>query len=644
MSVLNTGISALLATQRSFSIASHNIANVNTEGYTRQRVDLTTQEPQPLGSGFIGSGVKIAAIQRVYDQFAVGQIRTSTSAAAQADRYRALAEQVNGLLAGVDSGLMKSMQNFFDSVQGVANDPASQPARQVMISQAENLAAQFQQMDAQLRTLRNDTGSMLEAEVTEINGLARAIADVNRRIMEAGRDSSPNDLLDRRDEMIRQLSEHVSVSTVAQDDGSVSVFIGSGQSLVAGIEARTLTTVAALDDPSRPEIAIANGNSPVVITSQLSGGRVGGILEFRTQILEPTQGALNQLAFGLAATFNEQHALGMDMTGALGGDFFVAPEGAGPPPTTAVIAHGRNTGSPAAALRVEVVDAGALGASDYRLERSGSGYTLTRLDDGARYALAGFPAGAVQVDGLSIALDAGVIADGDSFLISPARNAARNFAVAISDPVRIAAAAPARAGAALENTGGATIAQPELVDPDAWGGGGYRIVALDTDTDGAADSYEVLDADDNVIAGGAFVDGEAIAFAGLRTTISGVPHPGDVFSVGPNTGGVSDNRNALALAGLQNARILGGGAASYQSLYTATVGAVGSKTQQAQVNAQVQEAGLGRAVAARESVSGVNLEEEAAAILRLQQAYQAAAQLIATSSMMFDSLIAVVRR
>lgn len=644
MSVFGTGVSGLLAAQRALSVVSHNIANVNTEGYSRQRVELATRNAQPFGNDFIGNGVSVTAIQRVYDQFAVTQLRNASSSASQAQQYRALADQVNNLLGSSDIGVMPALQDFFDAVQGVANNPSSQVERQVMISTANALAAQFRYFDSQLETLRNDSNAMLSNAVSQVNNLSSAIADINRRISDVGSGGAPNDLLDRRDELLRQLSEQVAVTTVMQDDGSLNVFIGNGQAVVAGSEARSIAVVPNAHDPQYLEVAFMTSSTPVVITTQLNGGKIGGILEFRGQILEPTQNALGQLAFGVAETFNEQHALGMNLRGELGGDFFVSLDTAGPPSTSVVLPNSGNSGQPAAVVNAVVSDAAALTGSEYRLERNGSRYTLTRLSDSHSVTLSGFPALSATVDGVTVSLAAGTMADGDSFVINPVRNAARNFGVAISDPAQIAAAGPQRSAAALDNTGTGTVTMPELFDRDAYSAQRYRIVALDADSNGQVDSYSVLDAGDNVIASGAFVAGNAIEFAGLRVTLGGVPHPGDSFTVSPNAGGVSDNRNILALAGLQTAQLLNGGVASYQSLYSGMVGDVGNKTQQAQVNAAVQDSLLTRAVESREAVSGVNLDEEAAAILRYQQAYQAAAQIITAANAMFEALITVLRR
>jgi len=245
---------------------------------------------------------------------------------------------------------------------------------------------------------------------------------------------------------------------------------------------------------------------------------------------------------------------------------------------------------------------------------------------------------------MTIALDAGAMADGDAFVISPVANAARNFAVAITDPDRIAAAGPLRSRVALDNAGTGTVGQATVSDPAAWSGEAYRLLAVDADSDGVTDAWSLRDATDTEVATGAYVAGDTIEFGGLSFVIDGEPLPGDEFFVEPNSGGVSDNRNALALAGLQSALVMNGGGASFQSLYGNLVGDVGGKSLQAEVGVAVQTGLLERAVDTRDAVSGVNLDEEAADIMRYQLAYQAAAQLISTANSIFQTLIDVVRR
>lgn len=767
--VLGNGLSGLLAAQRALTVASNNIANVNTEGYSRQRVNLTTQTPDRVGDFFIGTGVSVSSVQRIYDEFNTLQIRTATSGSTQADKFHALASQIDTMLSDSDAGMMSALQSFFNAIQTVANDPSSLESRQVMLSEAESLASRFQNFYLQVSDLDDNVNDALTASVNEINSIATSIAGINQQIMNLGvTGSGANDLLDRRDELIRQLSEQVSVTTVDQDNGTVNVYIGSGQALVAGAEASRLAIAGNAYDPERKEVAFVTTSGPVVISNQLSGGEIGGILQFRSQVLDPTLNSLGQLAISVTATFNAQHAMGIDLSGVAGGDFFVPIDTATTVSTAQVLSNTNNSGQPAAQISAVISDAGALTTSDYRLERAGNTYSLIRLSDGRATALNGFPAASATVDGITLSLDAGAIASGDSFLVRPTANGARYFDVAISNPNQIAAASPVRAAASLANTGNGAIDAGAVIDLAGFISDDYRIVAADAtaaavdggatrgqvtegggnntvqyelrvngvlvysqgsadaaladldalaaqinddtaatgvmayvdagsntlyfanvppsampvtvteslntlsgtaeDADtavgyfggttlqgdsnpavsftfgGTADSYVVLDGSAATVTAGLYADGATIGFNGIETALSGRPNSGDVFTVEPNTNGVSDNRNALALAALQDARILNGGTASYQDLYSGMVADVGIKTRQAEVAGQAQASMLNQAVEARESLSGVNLDEEAANVLRFQQAYSAAAQVISAANNMFQILIDSIRR
>lgn len=629
--LLGTGISGLLAFQRSLAGVSHNIANVNTEGYSRQRVELGTRPAQPSGEGYIGQGVQVESVRRIYDEFLSLQVRINTSANAQLQSFYSQVSQLDNLLADPQAGLTPSLQDFFNAVQGVANDPASVPARQVLLSNGENLTERLHALDQRMRDLRGAINGQLQAGVSEINSYAQAIAKANQAISLAqGRAGGepPNDLLDQRDALIVKLSELIGVTTVAQDNGAVNVFIGNGQTLVVGTQASTLIVTKNPYDPSRYEIAYQN--SLGAISDSLTGGKLGGVLQFRNQTLDSTQNALGRVATGLALTFNAQHREGQDLNGALGANFFNAAS-----PKT--FAHSGNTGN--GVVGVTVASAGALTGSDYLLQRGSSGYTLTRLSDNTVTTLTTFPGGAQTVDGVTLSLSSGALSVGDRFLIQPTRNGAADISVAVKDTRLIAAAAPVRSSAALANTGSATLSGGEILD--STNAALFNTVTITFNTPPATFTVTGVSPDPSPVA---YTSGANIDFNGWRVQINGAPQAGDSFTVQHNTGGVSDNRNALLLAGLRTQLTLAGGNASYQDAYGQLVADVGSSTRQADIGRKAQETQLAQVKNAREAVSGVNLEEEAAALMRFQQAYQAAAQVISIADTLFQSLLLAIRR
>jgi len=550
--MLNVAVSGLLAYQKALATTSHNISNVGTDGYSRQRVTLSTRTPEPAGNGFLGKGVNVTSVDRVYDQFLVAQLNNRTSAYNQLDAFHIMAAQLDSALGDPSIGLTPALENFFNAIQDVANDPTSIPARQVMLSQAESLNEQFKHLDRQFGDLKQSVNIQMTNIVTELNDLAAAIGDLNEDIVMgigATGGQQPNDLLDQRDVLVNKLSEYVNVNTVPNDDGSINVYIGTGQSLVLGNQANQLAIASNAYDPTQKEISLVTPGSTVNITQQINGGKLGGLLDVREEVIDAGQAALGRIAIALSNTFNAQHQLGDDLNGNAGGLFFSAVD------TTAPRSLPSANNDPGSGnITITINDVSQLKASDYRLNYDGSSttFSLMRLSDNtivdSGFGVGGLPR-TIANEGITIDLT-GTVAAGDSFLLTPTRYAASQMDLAISDPAAIAAAA-----------------------------------------------------------------------------------------TGNNVG---DNSNALALAALQTQGTMDGGTASYLDAYGKMVADIGIQTHRAAVNGDAQKALLNQAIEAREAVSGVNLDEEAANLLKYQQAYQASAQVISVVNSLFQTLFNAV--
>jgi flagellar hook-associated protein 1 FlgK len=633
--LLGIAVSGLQVANRALTTTGHNIANVNTEGYTRQRVDVAARPPQFLGGSFVGTGVDVTNTRRLYDAFATTQLRLSTAGVGYADTFHELSEALDNLLADPTTGLSAPLQGFFDATHDVANDPASLPARHSLLAGADALAARFQLLDQALADLDAGVNQRISDAVSEVNSFSRALAQVNHDILLAtgrGNGTLPNDLLDQRDALLRKLAEKVSVSVVEQDDGMLNVFTGSGQVLVAGTHASELAVVPGSYDASRLEVGYRAAGQTAIVSDLLPGGELAALVQFRGQVLDQARNALGRVAIGLAETYNTQHRLGFDLGGQAGGDFFAGLGG-----SAQVLGRAENSGD--ATIAVSVSDAAALTTSDYLLDRSGAAYTLTRLSDGQRFTLAGFPPGPVEVasEGLSLALDAGAMADGDRFLIRPTAAATRDFALALSDPAEVAARGIAPRVVASNPAGASVSGLAEVAGAGLAPGSS---VTLTYDAGNArftvAPTGDVLAYDP--AAGGTYSVG------GLKFTVQGTPADGDTLTFTAAAAGVGDNRNALALAGLRNERLLDGGRATCEDAYGGLVVHVGNATRQAEINQSAQRTLLSEATRARETASGVNLDEEAANLLRFQQHYQANAQVIAAAQVLFDTLLQAVAR
>lgn len=607
--ILGTAVSGLMAFQRSLSTTSHNIANVNTEGYSRQRVELATRPAQFTGAGYIGQGVKVNDIRRIYDNFINAQLRASTSAFGDVSRYHELGKQIDNILADPDTGMAPAIKTFFNAVNEFANDPSSIPARQVMLSEAEILTNRFNTMNQRFEDLRSQVNKDLSVMINDLNALATSIADLNDRIVtdfaRAGSRHQSNDLIDQRDLMLSKLAELVDISVLAQENGSVSVFIGQGQSLVQGSRASPLSLTRSDFDPMQLGVAI-NGNQE--IGHILSGGKLSGTLRFRNEILDPAQAKLGQVAASLALEFNALHEKGYDLDGRPGKALFSGVE------QVFVRPHVANTTS-AITVTYDPKNISRLDYSDYRLDYDGTDYFLTRMTDQSRVVLTEFvdpddgltylvPADPTQqLPGIRIALD--TMDAGESFLLRPAFPAAGLIGVNIRDTRKLAAATNIQ----VDPRTGRTL---------------YRIDPTANPTD------EPYASNPNLL--------DPVTGQPYLLDADGQPLP--AIHNGPMPG---DNRNALAMAALEHKLGMLGGNASFKDAYGQLVAQVGTLTHAADMSRSAQEVLLNQARASRENLSGVNLDEEAANLIKFQQAYQAAAQLIAATNTLFDTLIGAVR-
>ena len=626
MGILNISMTGLAAFQRALDVTSHNIANANTEGYSRQITTLASRIGLTAGDGTVGAGVKVSQIKRSYDGLMMRQLQGATTGVGRLQILDEMTNRVNSLLADPNTGLNSSLQTFFGSVQDLTNDPSSVPTRQAMLGQADGLAARFRAVDDQMASLNSEVNERIRQAVAEINGLAQSISDVNTKIATAGPDADPNDLLDLRDQLVLRLSSLVAVQTIAQDDGTLNVFIGSGQGLIIGTTPQELTVVGNEFDSTEARIAIAGDGSLTPLENSLSGGTLGGLMEFRDRVLSPARESLGQTAIAFVQAFNTQHRSGMDLRGVLGGDFFDIK-----PPT--ILPSSRNSGSGTATATVN--DIGALTGQDYVLTFDGSNYTVVDPRDNTAVAFSGTgtPADPFVFGGMSVEVG-GAPAAGDRILVRSSRGTASTMQNLITDPQSVAMSAATRSRVDLNNLGNAAITPARTVDA-------ADPALLTTAT------IEFLDATTYSINGAgsfAYTSGDPIVINGSEVVVTGLPDAGDRFIIEPNFGGTGDNANGLLLSDVQSVDLLDGGVVSINENYGRLVSEVGSTTNQVVAGLQASLAVQRNAEAEVLSVSGVNLDEEAARLVQLQQAYQASAQAISIAATLFDTLLGMTRR
>ncbi|PIX03678.1 MAG: flagellar hook-associated protein FlgK [Gallionellales bacterium CG_4_8_14_3_um_filter_54_18] len=632
--IFSASLSGMNAAQYALTTTEHNIANANTPGFTRQQVLVSSRAAQASGAGFIGQGVDVAGVQRIYDQFLTTQVRQEQSQSSYLSAYLSAMKQVDNLVADPAAGVSPAMQSFFDAMNGLSSSPESVPARQTVISTAQFAVNRFQAIDQRLTDIADGLTGQIAGSVQSVNTYANQIATLNgniKRAIAAGQGQPPNDLLDQRDQLVNQLNKEMKVTVQQQTDGAMNVFVGNGQALVIDERAMALQVVQSPNDPSKVDIAyLTNGKTIPLQQSSLQGGNLGAYLTFRDQSLEPARNALGRVALGLATSLNQQNQLGQDLQGVLGGSLLVA---AAP----RVDKGANNTGT--ATLSASIASVSALTTSDYQLKFDGTHYTMTRLSDNALTNLGASLVPAPTVDGFTVNLDAGAMAAGDSFSIRPTANAARDIALLNNDPAKLATAAPIRTSAALTNLGTAKITAGTVNAPPPLNANLQAPLSI---TFTSATTFTVVGA---VPAVGAqtYTPGQAISFNGWTTQISGTPVAGDAFNVAANTNATGDNRNVLLMAGLQKQNLLANGTTSFQGAYSQLVGSIGAKTNELMVTSQAQDAMLTQTVAMQQGVSGVNLDEEAANLLRYQKAYQASAKAMQIANTMFDALLTLGR-
>jgi flagellar hook-associated protein 1 FlgK len=655
--LLNIGKTGLYAAQAGLATTGHNIANASTPGYSRQNVVQSSSTAQDFGYGFVGSGTQISEIKRFSDEFLNTQVRTAQASSSALDAYGAAATQVDNLLADTDTGMSPALQDFFKSVQNVSANAGSTPSRQAMLSNAQTLATRFQGLNGQLAEIRSRTDGQIESDVVSINSYAKQIAGLNDQIakLSTGTGNAPNDLLDQRDQLVLELNKQVKATVVAGENNTVTVSIGAGQPLVVGAKSFELATVPSPTDPSRVAVGYRNGNSVNLLPeSALTGGELGGLLEFRSGMLDAAQNGLGRLALTIAASFNAQNHLGQDSTGKMGGDLFA------PAAPVAGVNGNRFAPDPANPSQVTATLAtpfqpGALTTSDYMVsyDAASARFNVTRLADQKVTALPAYSQPGPQsanIDGLAFTIS-GQQVDGDSFLVRPTAAAAKQFSVVATSVAQIAAAGPVMTGAATGNRGSAVVSEgkvdtnfsaaaftPATLTYNAasneltgFASGQWVTVTTPTGTTGYLAGTDTVP----------FTEGATYTFGGVSLSLSGKPIDQDKFTVARTSGGVSDNRNMLAMGTLQSQRLLDGGASTLQDAFAQIVSTVGNKTREVQVNGQAGATMLAQASTVQQSVSGVNLDEEAANLLKYQQAYQAAGKVMQIASTLFDTILSI---
>ena len=643
MSMLSIGLSGLNAAQNALNTSSNNISNIFTPGYNRELTQL--------GEGRGGGGVRVNDIERQFNTYVADQLNSAKTQSSALNTYYGQVTQIDNLLADRAAGLAPLMQNFFSSLEDLAASPSDPAARQGVLGQANTLSSQFRSFDGYLQDMQGNINGQIKDEITQINNTTEQIAGLNKEIAlaRARNGEAPNSLLNQRDQLVSELNERMDLRLSIQDGKTYNISLPNGQPLVTGTSSFQLEAVQADYDPQRTVVGYRDGGGNVVQLdeSTVKGGALGGLMSFRSETLDKTQNQIGQLAVSLATAFNEQHKQGVDLNGDQGEDFFTVRA----PQTYA----DKTNSLPAVTITSAEFDpeqVDALRATDYTVSFEAGDPVVTRKDNGQIVDFnqdAWDDDGELNFGGVSIQFS-GVPQDGDSFEIQPVRRAANGMDTNIADVDKIAAGDAGFINVG-NNTGNSFEREGDLnvsdlgISSDAFADN--RKYQFEVDSDGNL----TLTPATNISVNGTNVDasdladveleaGDEIEVDGISFTVGDLPDAGETSSltVSQTIFASGDNRNALALQNLQAESIVGA-SATVSGAYASIVSDVGNRTNITEVNLDARQGLTDQLRAVQQSESGVNLDEEAANLIRYQQYYQANARVIDTAGTLMDTIL-----
>ncbi|MBE0367379.1 flagellar hook-associated protein FlgK [Pseudoalteromonas aurantia] len=670
--LMNIGTSGIRASTELLQTTSKNISNLNTKGYIRERTEHSTMVGNQVGRG---------ETVRLINEFAQKQLNRDISNKTYYEQFVTEASRVDTLFAEDSNSLNKSINSLFNNLQEAMNQPSSRVTRGLFLTDAENLTEQMDRLSGIVFDQGNIVNQQLDLFANEANNLIQKVSDLNAQVASLNTPTgtkASSSVLNERDQAISDLAELVDIETLDGPNGEKLVFLGSGQALVMENGTFNAFSLAGDPDPNVRDLKLDVKDGQAValeVNSSTLKGKIGGLLAFRDEILQPAQNQLGQIGIALADAFNEQNKKGMDLDGNLGGELFKIPT------TTAFPYKANNAASTVTVTAtLEAGKGKEIPATDFKvIKGAGTAVTVVPVDSkGNTIGTASTgnitppgnivftgPATPPDTFGLEISFSAGVTNTNDSFLIKLNAHAAANIELATDRPEKLALAAPIRTKTDAGNTGDGNITVGTVSNTGT--GSNFTAGPPPSLTNGTitlqktavANQYTVTDGSgtvtflapppaENILS----TAGAPFNTYGFDFNIEGNVSPGDSFQVEFNTGGFDDNRNGLALSKLQSGELVrenvittttADNLQTFNEAYAGLVTDVGVVANQAKTNGAAFEALAAQSEAWFESMSGVNLDEEAANLLRFQQSYSASAQIISTARTIFDTLLSATR-
>lgn len=677
--ILGTGVSGLAAAQKGLDTTGHNIANANTKGFNRQTVEQTSTVGIPFGGVFLGNGTQISSISRAFNEFSFSEVIYNKSQYNFNNAMTVNASRLDNFLADTNTGITKNIEDMFDAVNGVTEEPTMVSARNVFLSSAESTAKRFNNMFTEVEQQHlGNINQEIETTVASINEISTRIAQLNGEIAVASSVADngfpPNDLLDKRDQLVSQLSEYVEVGTLELPDGTINLTIGSGLTLVTGTFPISLSVERNEFDTNTLEIGISptpGAPSKVIVTEQLQGGSLSGIIKTRDDLLLPAIRDMGKMALAYADTFNRQQSLGRDLNGDEGSNLYKDIND----PQLALSRTLNSRNNPAVTdFSVNINNTGLLTNQDYSMVVDpGGNLVVTDKDNNTLVTFTAVDITAMspptntrlQIPGTGIDINIANnnLAVGDKFSIRPTYTGARDINLEIEDPNLVAAADNYLQTTAVTNPNNIALNLYEIANtadtnfPNAVNFPPPLDPQITIVVNGAGTQYSIQDSAGTPLvapAGGPFniTADQIITVPGMRVELKGNLAGNEVFTITNQDSappfdnkqfGQGDNTNALTMLDYQTKKTLDGGTNTFSESYAELVTFVGVITQSGKISADSFQALLKGAEERMSAVSGVNLDEEAANLIRYQQAYSASARIISVANEIFDTLIQSVR-
>ena len=654
VSLYQTGVSALLSAQQQLATTGHNIANVNTEGYNRQRAEQNAAPGIGSGSNYVGSGTYIEDIVRIYDKFSYKEQLLNSSNLSNADSIHLDLTQLNDIMAFSGDSIGSSVDLFYQAVNGIADNPSDLGLRNIALSQANILSSDFRSLTENFEQIEKSVNGEIEQMASRISEISLELAKINETILHS-KDltlgGQPNDLLDKRDQLVSQLGEFTKVSTIEDSFGVMTVMIGQGTTLVAGITPLTVRVEAGDPDPLQTELRLVGPNSTVALSGSSVGGALAAKYEFRDQHLVQARTEINRLAMAVSNTLNGAQADGLDLNAQQGANFFTDINALATQQAR-VLSPSDNGGNLQA--RINVTDVSQIPTDEFEIRYDGSDYIMTNMTDKSTTNL-GPPGSGTYATGYGFEFieNSGAPANDDSYLIRPTENSAANMLVTLSDAAGIAASSAVEITPSTNNVSAGEINITNMSDPiAAQTAMPIRIDVLESPV--GVFNYTITDNGGVTSAPIAYTPPAmtvdlppAPATAAFTIEITGspsgiAPNAPEQFFIGDSFG-IGNSGNAVSMALTQEKGVISGGNETFSQSLAKTTSVIGSKASSAELVADTAQALYTQAYNRNQATSGVNLDEEAANLMKFQQAYQAASQIISVANTIFDTLLAAAR-